>query len=74
MAKAAKALCWPGEFRILWKALDKDPVVFGALGLQMAMMASDKVGSLVLAVPTGQERPGFISGIGYARSRGPCRV
>jgi len=24
MAKAAKALCWPGEFRILWKALDKD--------------------------------------------------
>ena len=36
MAKAAKALCWPGEFRILWKALDKDPVVFGGLGLQMA--------------------------------------
>ena len=24
MAKATKALCWPGEFRILWKALDKD--------------------------------------------------
>lgn len=24
MAKAVKALCWPGEFRILWKALDKD--------------------------------------------------
>lgn len=37
MAKAAKALCWPGEFRILWKALDKDPVVFGALGLQLAV-------------------------------------
>ena len=25
MAKAVKALCWPGEFRILWKALDKEP-------------------------------------------------
>ena len=22
---AAQALCWPGEFRILWKALDKAP-------------------------------------------------
>eukprot|EP00913_Durusdinium_trenchii_P011210 g10528.t1 len=29
MAKAAKALCWPGEFRILWKALDKDPSTAG---------------------------------------------
>ncbi|CAJ1443372.1 unnamed protein product [Effrenium voratum] len=24
LAKAVKQLCWPGEFRILWKALDKD--------------------------------------------------
>jgi len=24
LAKSVKALCWPGEFRILWKALDKD--------------------------------------------------
>ena len=23
LAKAVKQLCWPGEFRILWKALDK---------------------------------------------------